>query len=160
MARSSQFSGDGGQPKRFCGWSLNVREGEAEPEGLGRGGEEWLSMQLWVCEPRTSPAGWLAHEAGPGAASHVAPSQRLPWEQMVEPYPPPHPHPKRAAPAWLRQPWAWTRAGARQNPFYHSSSSQPYPMVLESQGKLIGVQNKSTVLTDRQGYICCLPIHV
>lgn len=88
MARSPQFTGDGEQQKRFCGWSLEVREGEAEPEGLGRGGVEWLSMQSWVCEPRTSPAGWLAHEAGPGAASHVAPSQRLPWEQMVEPTPP------------------------------------------------------------------------
>lgn len=31
-----------------------------------------MNRQLWVCEPRTGPTGWLVPESGPGIDSHVS----------------------------------------------------------------------------------------
>lgn len=31
-----------------------------------------MNRQLWVCEPRTGPTGWLGPESGPGIDSHVS----------------------------------------------------------------------------------------
>lgn len=113
---------------------------------MGQGGEEWL-----VCEPRTSPAGWLAHEAGPGTADHVGPSQPQPWEWLVEPNSlhPQESHSQVALPA-LGSLRAQTRRRSRVEHFSPGSSSQLCLTVLESQAKLTGVQTQSTVLIHSQ----------
>ena len=102
-----------------------------------------------MCEPRTSPAGWLAHEAGPGTAGHVGPGQRQPWEQLVEPnslrLQESHsclPLPARGS-LWV---------GAVWNSLYQDDSSQPCPMILESQEQLTRVQTRAQMCgtVDRQ----------
>lgn len=119
----------GGRTKRFRGHSLEVRKGEAAPEALGWGGEEWLSTQPQRGCVSPEPAlldGWPMKQAQAPQATWAPASPNRGnsrWCQTPS-------TPKSAAPVWPCQSRAPSghRPGAGTG--WNTSTGQPFSAML------------------------------